>query len=149
MPSGTGTPASDNISLTLESIRNELWDITNDNLLLDEQEFSNTVLSSCRERVIEKWNATPPQRHNYTVNNFPDTYTYYWRIGAVAEALKRAAFKYLRNDLPYQQEGLVVQDQNKYTQYMQMGQVYEDKFDRWMHKMKVSESIKDCYMKYH
>lgn len=109
--SGQGTQASDTgPALSITDLRDYLWDLTADNTLLDEQEFSNAFLQKARDMVVEDWNASPPITTSYSASSFPSKYVFYWRLGAAAQALRMASFRYLRNRLAYQAGGVTIDD---------------------------------------
>lgn len=144
--SGTGTPTPEaNIALTISDLRDYLWDLTADNDLLNDQEFSTSMLEKAREAVIEQWNATPPQRYTYELTTFPDKYVYYWRIGAAAEALRMKAMNYMRNQMDYSAGGVTISDNNKAESYLTVSEMLRKQWEQWMHREKLRKSLQDSF----
>jgi len=146
--SGTGTPSSDsNIALTIDALRYHLWDITTANNLINDQEYSNDMLIIARQNVIDKYNATPPYYRSYTAETFPAKFVYPWKCGAAAEALRMAARRYARNELPYSAGGVSINDQNKAAVYMQLAAEQDMVFLNWMHSYNLYETAMNSFMK--
>lgn len=145
--SGQGTAVPDaNVALTIDALRNYLWDLTLKNNLLGDQEWESDQLTIARQNVIDKWNGTPPDEYTYTLTSFPDTYVYYWKRGAAGEALRMAAFAYARNELPYSAGGVNINDNAKVKAYLALAQQETDAFDTWMHRKKLELDAKDSFL---
>jgi len=148
--SGTGTRVPDSgPALTVDDLRNFLWDLTEDNTLLDAQEFSTDTLEMARELPVQYWNAEPPDiNRSYTVDSFPSKYLYYWKIGAAAQALRMAAFKHKRNEFSYQAGGVAIQDNaGKAEAYLAMFQQLWSEWIDWCIREKRRLSDQRAFLK--
>ena len=121
-------------------------DLTAENELLDDQEFSAGTLQRARSYAIDLWNATPPQLTIYEVANFPARYVAWWRRQAAAEALRMAAFNYIRNDLQYTAGGVSVNDKAKAEIYTKLSQLEGAAADSLMHRIKTMLSIRNSFL---
>jgi hypothetical protein len=146
--SGTGavTPEA-NIALQLTDLRTYIWDQVAENDLLNAQEFDNDMLTHARKSVVDRWNGEPPCRTTYDVTTFPEEWIYAWKRGAAAEALRMAAFRYKRNELPYSAGGVSINDKAKAEGYLAIADREEAYFMSWMHRMKLMRDAQFAFWK--
>lgn len=101
-----------------------------ENLLLDDYEFSQEEIRTAMTLAVDKWNDTPPEVSNYSIDNFP--WRYYFLLQTCANLLTIAAHRYARNDLTYSVPGGAVNDQNKSQPYQAMAARMSAEFNQWM-----------------
>lgn len=131
--------------LLLPEIRLSMLDLGNStggapfSSLLDDVEFSDLDLVLAMRRCVQLWNETPPMLMTYTVDSFP--YRYWWLEGTVGHLLTSGAQRYLRNTLQYSAGGVTIDDQNKWQQYLTIGQQKMQSFMDWMRTTKYAMNM--------
>jgi hypothetical protein len=94
-------------------------------------------------RVIEKFNAMPPQLSTRaTTHGFP---TYWWCRGAAAILYRMAADYCRKNHLAYQAGGVSVDDLNKAAEYDAAAQAAQAEFDKWAQSARIQASMNECW----
>lgn len=100
-----------------------------ENLLLDDFEFTPEEIRSASTYAVDYWNESPPQLRGYDVHRFP------WRFallqGTCGNLLFMAAHRYRRNELEYNAGGLAINDQNKARQYDAAGDKLWKEYKEW------------------
>ena len=86
-----------------------------DNLLLDDYEFSADEIQSAMTYCQDYWNETPPYIGNMDFTETP--FRYHLLQGTAAQLLFMASNRFRRNALSYSAGGLTVQDQEKFGAY--------------------------------
>lgn len=109
------------------------------NTLLDDYEFSSEEIRTAATLAVDLWNEIPPEIRRYTVETFP--YRYHLLMGAVANLLTMASFRYRRNDLTYQIPGGAVNDQDKWQSYDQMAAALGQQYKQWVQQKKIEMNI--------
>ena len=133
-----------NSPITLSEIRMALRDTCPDfNTLLLDLEFSDTEIAFAITRPIEEWNETPPDVRIYTPATFP--FREAWRKATCGYLLQTAAYHYARNNLNYSAGGVSVNDKQKETEYMQMGENLLAKWKEFLMRQKVQMNAEACY----
>lgn len=117
--------------LSIGMIRMALLDYSRDaNILLNDLEFSDVMITSAIMRPINDWNATPPDLGRYTACTFP--WVEPWLRATCAYLLEMAAVKYTRNALPHNAGGLTMDPNNKGSAYLQMAQMLRQEWKAWV-----------------
>jgi len=111
------------------------------NYLLDDYEYTDKEIFHAINRVVDRWNETPPTVALYSYASFP--FRYYWTIGVMGTLLRQASMHKLRNWLPYSGGGVQVNDQSVWKEYETLGQAYNQEFKEWMMAKKVELNIED------
>jgi hypothetical protein len=131
--------------LTIAEIRLAIRDkCVEDNFLLDNVEFSDTEIAWAIRRPVEFWNEQPPPlRPCYTPANFP--YRYNWTVGVIGELLRIAGPHYERNRLRYSAGGLSVDDKDKASFYINLGDRYIQEYRDWVLRKKYSINVGSAF----
>ena len=125
-----------NFGLRLADVRMAMWDrCPEDNFLLDAVMFSDAQIAFAVTRPVYYWNETPPVfNKKYSAADFP--YRYHWINAIIGELYLMAALNYQRNDLSYQAHGVAVNDKNKASAFMKMGQTMKSEYKEWVSREK-------------
>jgi len=126
-PSMDATFADLSPALTIAWIRMMVRDTCPEaNYLLDELEYSDAEIMMALRNPIDEWNETSPDLGALTPRIFP------WRNhhakAAIGELLQMAGLWYLRNHLSYSAGGVSINDRDKANAYLQLAQVYKQKW---------------------
>ena len=117
--------------LSIGMIRMALLDYSRDaNVLLNDLEFSDVMVTSAIMRPVNDWNATPPDLGRYTACTFP--WTEPWLRCTCGYLLEMAAAKYVRNALPHNAGGLTMDPNNKGNAYLQMAERLRSEWKNWV-----------------
>jgi len=129
--------------LTIDAIRAALWDLSADNPLLEDEEFPDWLLYEARREALDEFNGLPDigGHRTFTESTFPQDHVYYWKCGTIAKALRRRALHYIRADMPYRAEGLVVQDKAKAKDYLALAQYYDQIWRTWIRQYQYNWNI--------
>ena len=126
---------------TLQEIRMMMMDSSkNENLLLDNVEFSDEQIMLALTKPIRMWNETPPPIERFTTRNFP--FKGAWTSAALGELHIMMAHHYRRNMLQHQAGGVAVNDKNKEREYMAEGQRLLQEYAAWLSNKKVEINVK-------
>lgn len=116
--------------LTVSDIRQALWDVCpEENILLDDLEFSDEEIMNAIRRPVDQWNELPPPMRLATVDNFP--YRENWLRAACGILLETAGYRKLRNQLPYNGAGLSVDEHANWKAYVELGKRAATEFMQW------------------
>lgn len=122
---------------SIEEVRQAIMDNgAEENLLLDNVEFSDDQIAFAVTRPIRRWNDTPPPLRplmNTQTFPFPDP----WLDAICGHLFIIAANNYRRNRLPYSAGGISVDDKSKEPEYMKAGQELLQKYDAFVQYKKV------------
>ena len=88
-----------------------------DNILIDDFEFSPEEIRTAMNITVDRWNDTPPDIYRYDYDKFP--YRSILLLGVASNLLSMAAHRYRRNSLQINAGGAAVNDQEKAGQYDQ------------------------------
>lgn len=128
-----GTDGSHNDStapLTIAQVRMQLYDLcAQNNPILDDVQFSDIQIAWAIRRAVQDWNQLPPDLGSYTVSNFP--YPAHLCQGAVYHLLRRASYRYFRNQMRHSNGGLTFDDNDKGPIYQSLAQQQGQKWDNW------------------
>jgi len=120
---------------TLQTIRIAMRDTAIENDLLRDVEFDDAeILEAIRQPVLY-FNEIPPPLTHFRCNNFP--YRHHWRQAIIAELMKIGAQHYIRNAMKASSGGLQVDDKNKYSEYLQVAQMYAQEWKEFVANTKV------------
>jgi hypothetical protein len=122
----------------LDEVRNAIADYDPGyNLLLKDFEEDLTNICFATERAVRAWNeAQPPIDLFYNTNTWPAAFRNNLLQGITGYLYSATANGYLRNHLPYQAAGVSVDDQNKWQQYLQLGQQSIQQYQQWIKEKK-------------
>lgn len=142
-PGFTGN-ATNNRPITIGQVRMAVFDTcAQQNVLLDDLEFSDVQIVYSLQRAISDWNDMAPALHdNMTICNFP--YKSKLCVGAIGHLLTMAAYRYLRNQMRHSNAGLTYDDQDKGQLYMQLGQANKQQWTSWVQTKKTQLNMQQC-----
>lgn len=103
-----------------------------DNVFLDEQEFSDGEVCWAVVRAAGLWNESPPKNSNLTYTQITFPYKENLLDGVVGELLHSKALNLVRNRMPVQAGGLALDDHQRADIYMQLGDAYKTRYRDWM-----------------
>jgi hypothetical protein len=130
-----GPPTIDEIRLFIRDNAPE------ENLLLDNFEFDLAEMCHATESAVRYWNEVNPDIGVY-YNTVTYCARYKWLQAIAGHMMLVAAYRFRRNHLPYQAGGLSIDDQNKFQQYDQIGQMLIQDYREWVKTKKVAIN---CY----
>lgn len=116
-------------------IRLYLSDYPEVNLLLDKEEFSDPFIQFCVNLAASEFNAMSP-RTNYNGDNFPSKSILLH--GTLWQMFLGAAAKQARNQLSYNDGGLVVPIEEKYELYKNMADTFGAQFQAAASRLKIT-----------
>jgi hypothetical protein len=142
--SSNGMKPHNNCPMSIAEMRLILRDeLSEANFLLDDVEYTDKEIMAALRRVVDYWNAQPPDVAAFTYATFP--FRYHWAQGATALLLKQASIHKLRNFLDYQAAGVSINDNARWAQYQQLGsQMWQD-FQAWVQIKKISINVSYGY----
>lgn len=133
-------------ALTLEEIRMELRDRTEENDLLRDVEFDDVELLYAITSPIRYWNEIPPDVARYSACNFP--YHGHWLRATCGHLLRVAANWYERNRIQGTGGGLSLDDRNKMQQYTALSRQYLSEWELFVERKKIEINAAGCYGAY-
>ena len=108
-----------------------------ENRLLDIRAFDDAELAMAIRAAVDDWNDEPPmlRRYTYGVNSYPHRSK--WFDGIIARLHLLVGEEQLRNELEVSAGGIQVNDQNKHTTHIKLGQQMLDDYRTWIRRTKV------------
>lgn len=138
VPSRTGgkvTPVGNDTPITDYEIRVVLRDnCPEDNILLDDYEYSPEEIRTAMNITMDYWNDQPPNLGFMDYDRFP--YRSKLLLGVTAHLLGMAAHRYRRNSLAINAGGTSVNDQDKAREYDAASQRLWAEFTQWVRMKK-------------
>lgn len=130
--------------VTESDVRGWMKDLPELNPLLDGVRFSSEDIERAQMYVVDYYNMLPPPVSTmYTVENFP--HMYLLLVGTCAFLLKGAAVNQASNNLSYSAEGVQVDDMNKASVFMQMGDKYWSEYTDMAKQVKINRNVAAAY----
>lgn len=131
-------------TITAMDVRLALMDTSVEaNQLLDDLEFSDTLIYNAVERCMDEWNETPPElEHKFNATTFP------WREhlikGAVGYLMQSIAYKYTRNRMQYSASGVQLDTSDKGPQYIQLANMARMEWKTFVASKKTELNMGEC-----
>lgn len=126
--------------ISLEEIRLFLNDMPETNDLNGNKcEFSPERIQNAIKLVLNDWNETPPLTTTYTETSFP--YKNAMLYGVCYFLFVGESASQARNHLPYTDGGLQVDDNNRFSPYMQLATYFENKYTMLKLQHKKNENV--------
>lgn len=125
-----GPPSLDDIRLALRDNAPE------ENRLIDDFEFDIAEVCHAAVFTCRYWNECQPPI-NLTFNTMTYPAKEKWLYAICGQLFMLAANRFRRNHLPYQAGGTAIDDQNKFTQYEQIGMKMLMEYREWVKQKKV------------
>jgi hypothetical protein len=124
--------------LTVLEIREFVSDYSQNNRLLDGEEFSDTFITLCRDMAIDEWNMLPPAASN-DITNFPSKslllYGTLWKMYDGKAALLA------RNFFSFSDGGIQVPVEERVQLYTGLAQQYQANFVSTAAKLKAQINV--------
>lgn len=121
--------------LSPEKVREFISDYPDKNLLLDEQEFSNTFISLCMELATSEFNSISPKT-NYNEENFPSKSL--MMLGTLWQMYLGKSALMARNHLSYTDGGLQIPIEEKFELYRNLADSYGAQFQSGAVRLKTA-----------
>lgn len=121
--------------LSVEKVREFISDYPEKNLLLDEQEFSDTLIALSMELAVSEFNSMTPKT-NYSDENFPSKSLL--MLGTLWQMYLGKSALMARNQLSYTDGGLQVPVEEKFEMYSRLADNYAAQFQTGSSRLKVS-----------
>lgn len=130
--------------LTIGQVRMFLYDTcAQQNVLLDDLQFSDVQIVYCMQKAIQDWNQMSPALHDsMTICNFP--YKSKLCTGTIGHLFTMASYRYLRNAMRHSNAGLTYDDQDKGQIYTQLGQANKQQWTSWIQTKKTQLNMQQC-----
>lgn len=122
-------------TLSAEEVREFISDYPERNLLLDEQEFSNTFIELCMDLGVSEYNVISP-RTGYDRSNFPSKSLLL--LGTLWQMYLGRSAMMARNNLTYTDGGLQIPVEEKYELYKNLSDNFRAQFMEAAMRLKVS-----------
>lgn len=120
--------------LSVLEIREFVSDYSDNNLLLDKEEFSDTFITLCRDLAVSSYNEMPPLS-GAVLSNFPSKSTLLW--GTLYHMFSGKAALLARNTLSYSDGGISIPVEERMALYMSLAQNAQAQFQSSAAKMKI------------
>lgn len=138
------TPTTPNI-VTRDQVRLFMRDYANNNILLDEVEFSNKDLNLAIEMAVSAFNTVTPQT-NFTPTSFPQQLTYLLLIGTARFLLMSESFLQVRNQATVQDGDIApIGIFDKAELYSQLSQKLKAEWDELTRGVKTQNNMEGAY----
>lgn len=136
--------SSSNKPITISQVRTAIYDTcAQQNVLLDDLQFSDIQIVYSIQRAIDDWNdMSPALFDSMTICNFP--YRSKLCVGAIGHLFTMASFRYLRNAMRHSNAGLTYDDQDKGQLYMQIAQANKAQWTSWVQTKKTQLNMQQC-----
>jgi hypothetical protein len=120
--------------LSILEIREFVSDYSQNNYLLDKEEFSDTFITLCRDLAVSSYNEIPPMSIT-ALSNFPSKSTLLW--GTLYHMFSGKAALYARNQMSYSDGGIQIPVEEKYETYDNLAKGAFTQFQSSAAKIKV------------
>jgi len=115
-----------------------------DNVLLDAEEWSDAQISLGIIRAVEIWNESVPES-NYTYTQISFPFKSNWMEGILGEILHTKAMNLVRNRMPAQAGGIVIDDKARAEVYLALSKDYRDRYKLWCLNTKSALNLENLY----
>ena len=140
----TGTPVTPSV-VTKDQIRMFLRDRAENNILLDDVQFSDTELNTALEMTVSSYNAVTPQT-NLTPQNFPTHLRYVLLIGTARYLLMSESFVQARNQATVQDGDIApIGISDKAALYAQLSKDLKSEWDELVRGIKTQNNMESAY----
>jgi len=115
-----------------------------DNVLLDDEEWSDAQICTAIIRSVEIWNeAAPDSEYTYTQITFP--FKSNQIDGVLGELLHTAALNLIRNQMPSQAGGIAIDDKARAVVYLTLSKEFRERYKVWCYHTKSAMNMEDAY----
>ena len=132
-------------TVSIMDIRMALMDTSPEaNQLLDDLEFSDSLILNAVERCVNEWNETPPGlAASFTITSFP--YKEHLIKGAVGFLLEAITYRYMRNRMHYSAAGLSLDTSDKGKEYQQMAVMARQEWKNFVAMKKTEHTMAEGF----
>jgi hypothetical protein len=128
--------------LTVEEVQEHIRDASENNHLIDGQEFSPTVINIAIKLAISEWNTIPPLSVA-SLESFPMGAKSVLMNGTLWKLFAGQAALLARNTMNYSDGGLQVPVEERFPLYIQMAAMYEQSFMNAAQRLKIHLNMED------
>lgn len=121
--------------LTADQVREFISDYPESNLLLDQEEFSNTFIELCMDLAVSEYNAISPRTNN-TTENMPSKSVLL--LGTLWQMFLGRSALMARNHLSYSDGGLQIPIEEKYELYKNLADNFKIQFSDTASRLKIA-----------
>ena len=125
--------------ITEKSIRIFMMDRPELNPLLSGVRFDTVDMEEAIVNVIDYFNMLPPPVVSYTVETFP--FRMLLLLGVSGHLLRGASINEASNNLSYAVDGVTVNDKDKASTFLQMGNSFWEEFKQLAQQIKISQNV--------
>lgn len=112
--------------LTVDEVREFIGDYTENNHLIEGEEFSDTRISLCISLAVSEFNSIPPFSA-YDTSNFPSKPVLLW--GTLWQMFEGKAAQFARNTLSYSDGGVQIPVEEKAELYKTLANGFHQNFN--------------------
>lgn len=133
------------IVVTVDQVRRFMRDFPQNNILLDDVEFTDTDVAQGAEFVTSAYNAVTPQS-NITVQGWPASNQYILLLGIAWYLIRSASFLQLRNQATYQDGDIApIGIDDKFPLYTSLWQSLKEEWDIAVRAIKTQNNLESAY----
>lgn len=131
--------------VTKDQVRMFMRDYANNNILLDEVQFTDVELNNALEMAVSAFNAITPQS-NMTPQSFPSHLRYLLLIGTTRFLLMSESFLQVRNQATVQDGDIApIGISDKAALYAQLSKQLKDEWDELARGVKTQNNMESAY----
>jgi len=132
--------------VTVYTLREYLRDYQDENVLIEQVEFIDSLLAEAVIETVNYWNSAPPHlsRYTYTPASFPEEYISDWKRAAAGYAMINVSNRLLRNML-IDSETSVQSIQKKAELYRQLGNSEIERYQMWVQNQKRTLNLSSAW----
>lgn len=121
-------------------VRTYINDFEEANLLVDGEEFSDTMIQLCIDLAVEDYNSLSPLS-SFSPYNFPSKGLLL--LGTLAKMYSGKAANLARNTMAYSDGGLTIPIEERFELYQNLAGTYGAQFSAGAAKLKISQNMSD------
>jgi hypothetical protein len=139
-----GTPTTPTV-VSKDQVRMFLRDYANNNILLDDVQFTDNELNNALEMTASAFNAVTPQT-NLTPQSFPTHLRYVLLIGVARFLMTSESFMQVRNQATVQDGDIApIGISDKAQMYSQLAKSLKDEWDELVRGIKTQNNMESTY----
>lgn len=140
----TGTPVTPTV-VSKDQVRMFMRDKAENNILLDDVQFTDTELNAALEMTVSAFNTVTPQT-NFTPQSFPTHLRYLLLVGTVRYLLMSESFMQVRNQATVQDGDIApIGISDKASLYAQLAKQLKDEWDELTRGVKTQNNLESAY----
>lgn len=140
----TGTPVTPTV-VSKDQVRMFMRDKAENNILLDDVQFTDAELNGALEMTVSAFNTVTPQT-NFTPQSFPTHLRYLLLVGTVRYLLMSESFMQVRNQATVQDGDIApIGISDKAALYAQLAKQLKDEWDELTRGVKTQNNMESAY----